>query len=127
MGGWPRHGIGSTLMEAGAALIPGGNDTVLQSTLQTFTVAGLWVYLAMRLGTAMILGSIRAMRLLMPGFACSASGCAEVEGTTYRRFGPVNPMRALVRRNRSGPTTSSIHQIGEDGSYGVISNTFFLY
>lgn len=86
--GWLRHGTGGTLMGMGAALVPGGNDTVLLGTLPTLTVAALCVYLAMLLGIAMVLGIARAVHLPMPGLACSASGCAEVAEPRTPDTGP---------------------------------------
>lgn len=57
--GWSRHLGGGILMGAGAALIPGGNDTLLLSGLPSATAAAVGAYLCMLLGIAGVLVALR--------------------------------------------------------------------
>lgn len=74
-GHWLRHAGGGALMGTGAAMVPGGNDTLLLGGLPTMTLAALCAYLAMLLGIALVLGLLRAARQPMPALSCSPSGC----------------------------------------------------
>ncbi len=75
--GWLRHFAGGVLMGSGAAMIPGGNDTLLLGSLPTLTAAALFSYLAMLAGIAVSLGTLSAVRMPMPTVACSPAGCDE--------------------------------------------------
>jgi uncharacterized membrane protein YedE/YeeE len=75
--GWLRHSGGGVLMGAGAAMVPGGNDTLLLGSLPTITLAAVGSYLCMLMGIALVLWMMRVARVPMPALACSASGCDE--------------------------------------------------
>ncbi|HXD41867.1 MAG TPA: YeeE/YedE thiosulfate transporter family protein [Ramlibacter sp.] len=60
--GWLRHIGGGALMGAGAAMVPGGNDTLLLGSLPALTVSALITYLAMLAGIALVLGVRRGTR-----------------------------------------------------------------
>jgi hypothetical protein len=64
-------------MGAGAAMVPGGNDTLLLGSLPTITLAAVGSYLCMLMGIALALWMMRLARVPMPALACSASGCDE--------------------------------------------------
>ena len=86
--GWMRHAIGGALMGMGAALVPGGNDTLLLGNLPTMTGAAAGTYLSMLLGIALVLWMMRLARVPMPALACSPSGCEEVRAPQARRDAP---------------------------------------
>ena len=75
-----RHGAGGLLMGAGAAMVPGGNDTLLLVALPTLTTAAAATYVAMLAGTAGVLWAMRRARLPLPTLACSPAGCHETGG-----------------------------------------------
>lgn len=52
LAGWMRHAGGGLFMGAGAAMIPGGNDTLVLNGLGNLTVAALGSYIFMLLGIA---------------------------------------------------------------------------
>jgi len=54
-GAWLRHGAGGALMGTGAAMIPGGNDTLLLNGLPTLSTAAAGAYAFMLLGIASVL------------------------------------------------------------------------
>ena len=72
---WARHAGGGALMGLGAALVPGGNDTLLLGGLPTLAPAAVAAYVAMLLGIASMLGLMRLARVPMPVVACSPEGC----------------------------------------------------
>ena len=76
-GAWMRHAGGGTLMGAGAAMVPGGNDTLLLGGLPTMTLAAFGTYLSMLLGIALVLWTMRLAHVPMPALTCSPSGCDE--------------------------------------------------
>jgi uncharacterized membrane protein YedE/YeeE len=76
-GAWLRHATGGALMGAGAAMVPGGNDTLLLSALPALTAAAAAAYACMLLGIASVIWGMRLMRLPMPAVACTPSGCEE--------------------------------------------------
>ena len=86
--GWLRHAGGGALMGSGAAMVPGGNDTLLLGSLPTLTATALFSYLAMLAGIALVLGTLRATRTPMPAFACSPSGCDEADAARSEGSGP---------------------------------------
>lgn len=88
VGGWLRHAVGGALMGVGAALVPGGNDTLLLGSLPTMTGAAAGTYLSMLLGIALVLWMMRLARVPMPALACSASGCDEVRAPHATRNTP---------------------------------------
>lgn len=73
--GWSRHAAGGILMGSGAAMLPGGNDTVLLGGLPTMTGAALAGYLSMLMGIALVLVVLRTAHASMPAVACSPAGC----------------------------------------------------
>jgi hypothetical protein len=74
---WLRHGTGGLLMGAGAAMVPGGNDTMLLNALPTLAIQALGAYLAMLLGIASALWLMRRARVPMATTHCSDAGCSE--------------------------------------------------
>ena len=64
---WARHAGGGVLMGAGAAMIPGGNDTLLLNGLANATTTALGAYLGMLAGIAVVLALLRRPRA--PGAA----------------------------------------------------------
>jgi len=60
LAGWLRHAAGGFLMGAGAALIPGGNDTLLLSGLPSLSATALGTYLFLLAGIAATLRLLRA-------------------------------------------------------------------
>lgn len=81
--GWLRHAGGGALMGSGAAMVPGGNDTLLLGSLPAMTASALLSYLSMLAGVALALGTLRATRMPMPILTCSPAGC-EDPGSTAR-------------------------------------------
>lgn len=74
---WLRHACGGVLMGLGAAMVPGGNDTLLLGGLPAFTATAALAYLCLLLGIASGLAMLRLARVPMPTFACDAGGCSE--------------------------------------------------
>lgn len=81
--GWLRHAGGGALMGSGAAMVPGGNDTLLLGSLPAMTASTLLTYLSMLAGIALALGILRATRMPMPIHTCSPAGCDD-PGSTAR-------------------------------------------
>ncbi|MDO9315687.1 MAG: YeeE/YedE thiosulfate transporter family protein [Burkholderiaceae bacterium] len=77
VGAWLRHAAGGALMGAGAAMVPGGNDTLLLNNLPTLTLQAIAAYAAMLAGIAGTLWWMQSARLPMPALACTAAGCIE--------------------------------------------------
>lgn len=86
--GWARHAGGGALMGAGAAMLPGGNDTLLLGSMPTLTVTAWCAYLSMLAGIALVLMGLRAARRPLPAVACSPSGCDEAPAPPANRSGP---------------------------------------
>ncbi|MDZ7591174.1 MAG: YeeE/YedE thiosulfate transporter family protein [Rubrivivax sp.] len=76
---WLRHAGGGALMGAGAALVPGGNDTILLNQLPTLTLQAAATYLVMLAGIASVLWLARLARWPMPAMACTPAGCNEAQ------------------------------------------------
>ena len=77
VGAWLRHAAGGALMGAGAAMVPGGNDTLLLNNLPTLTVQAIAAYAAMLAGIAGTLWWMQWARLPMPALTCTSAGCIE--------------------------------------------------
>lgn len=75
---WVRHTGGGMLMGAGAAMVPGGNDTLLLNALPTLALQAVGAYAAMLGGIAMVLWLMRRTQMPMPLTHCTEAGCAEV-------------------------------------------------
>lgn len=74
---WLRHAAGGLLMGLGAAVVPGGNDTLLLNGLPTLAPQMIGAYLAMLAGIAAVIGLMRLARLPMPPTVCDESGCED--------------------------------------------------
>ena len=74
---WLRHAGGGALMGVGAAMLPGGNDTLLLNGLPTLTVTAISAYVFMLLGIASVLWWMRHADMPMPSLACTPAGCHE--------------------------------------------------
>lgn len=72
-----RHAVAGLLMGAGAALIPGGNDTLLLSSLPALSPTAGAAYAAMLLAIAAVLRIQEALGLPSSELRCSPSGCVE--------------------------------------------------
>ena len=79
---WLRHTGGGMLMGAGAAMVPGGNDTLLLNALPTLALQAIGAYLAMLAGIATVLWLMRLAHMSMPPLRCTEAGCAEVRSPT---------------------------------------------
>ena len=84
---WLRHAAGGTLMSASAAMIPGGNDTLLLSGLPALTIAAAGAYAFMLFGIASVLWGMRLARLPMSAIACTPSGCEEARPSPVKGTG----------------------------------------
>jgi hypothetical protein len=76
---WFRHVTGGILMGLGAAMVPGGNDTLLLGGLPTMTGSALLTYLSLLVGIASGLGILRLARVPMPLISCTPAGCRDVQ------------------------------------------------
>jgi len=77
---------GGVLMGFGAALIPGGNDTVLLTGIPTLSSAALAAYAALLLGIATTLRALRATGTPLPVVACTGDTCtSRTEGGVRER------------------------------------------
>lgn len=72
-------------MGSGAAMVPGGNDTLLLGGLPTLTGAALAGYLSMLVGIALVLIMLRAAHAPMPAVACSPASCGEADAAATAR------------------------------------------
>ncbi len=77
LAGWSRHAGGGALMGLGAALVPGGNDTLLLSGLPTLAMTAFGSYVFMLLGIGAVLWLRRLAHWPVPVVACSPEGCEE--------------------------------------------------
>lgn len=75
---WAHHVVGGILMGLGAAMVPGGNDTLLLGGLPVATATAVFAYLSLLLGIATGLWMMRVARVPMPTVACNATGCEDV-------------------------------------------------
>ena len=64
---WLRHSAGGALMGAGAAMIPGGNDTLLLSGLPALTATAVGAYGFMLIGISCGLWAVGRLRRSMKG------------------------------------------------------------
>ena len=85
--GWARHTVGGALMGAGAAMVPGGNDTVLLSGLPAMTDAAFGAYAFMLIGIASVLWAMKVARIPVSVISCTPSGCAEAHPAPVRQPG----------------------------------------
>jgi len=76
---WLRHVGGGVLMGLGAALAPGGNDTLLLSGLPTLTVMAVGAYAAMLCGIAAVLWAMRLAHVPMASIVCTPAHCYEAQ------------------------------------------------
>lgn len=77
--GLARHYAGGIIMGFGAAMIPGGNDTLILTGIPTLSAWALGAYLALLLGTAAALAVMRMTRGQMPRIECVNDVCIEHE------------------------------------------------
>lgn len=94
--GWSRHVAGGLLMGSGAAMVPGGNDTLLLGGLPTITVAAFVGYSSMLAGIALVLGALRAAHAPMSAVACTPAGCEETAAAT-----PARPVPRDIRQGEA--------------------------
>lgn len=87
-GTWARHAGGGALMGAGAALIPGGNDTLLLNAVPALTAAAVTAYAAMLAGIVSVLWGMRLAQVPMSAIACTPSGCEEAHASPPSRSSP---------------------------------------
>ena len=73
---------GGTIMGFGAAMIPGGNDTLILTGIPTLSVWALGAYLALLLGIATTLAVMRMTRGPLPRMECVNDVCIEQESAT---------------------------------------------
>jgi hypothetical protein len=59
LGAWMRRAAGGACMGAGAAMVPGGNDTLLLAGLPNLTLAAVAAYVFLLIGIA---ASLRLLR-----------------------------------------------------------------
>lgn len=74
---WARHAVGGVAMGLGAAMVPGGNDTLLLGGLPAMASTAVFAYLSLLAGIAAGLWLMRAARMPMPSAACSTADCAD--------------------------------------------------
>lgn len=74
---WLRHATGGLLMGAGAAMVPGGNDTLLLNALPTLAIPAVIAYLAMLLGIASVLWLMQRYSVPMATTHCTEAGCSD--------------------------------------------------
>lgn len=74
---WWRHATGGLLMGAGAAMVPGGNDTLLLNALPTLAIPAVIAYLAMLLGIASVLWLMQQYSVPMATTHCTEAGCSD--------------------------------------------------
>lgn len=106
-GQWLRHTAGGVLMGAGAAMVPGGNDTLLLNALPTLATQAVAAYLALLVGIATALSLMHRAGLPMPAYTCSPDGCADVAEPAADDATKL-PKSAVVART-SRPPPPGIH------------------
>lgn len=77
--GWLMNLFGGTLMGVGAILIPGGNDALVLHGIPSFSIHAIPAYLAMLLGIATSLGTMRLVLAVEIDVTCSGDICVERE------------------------------------------------
>lgn len=80
---WLRHVGGGVLMGSGAAMVPGGNDTLLLNALPTLALQAAGAYGAMLGGIATALWLMRRARMSMPPTRCTEAGCTQAHPPTH--------------------------------------------
>ncbi|HEX7156030.1 MAG TPA: YeeE/YedE thiosulfate transporter family protein [Burkholderiaceae bacterium] len=75
MKGASKHLLGGLLMGVGAALIPGGNDSIVLTGIPTLSGVALATYLALLLGIASALLVQRAAGAALPLVVCAGDTC----------------------------------------------------
>lgn len=80
---WLRHTAGGVLMGVGAAMVPGGNDTLLLNALPTLALQAVGTYLAMLTGIATVLWLMRRAHLPMAPARCTEAGCTEAHSPDH--------------------------------------------
>lgn len=73
-----RHLAAGASMGMGAGLVPGGNDTLLLSSLPAFSASAAVAYLAMLAGIALMLVTRARLGQPMHTLQCSAARCVEM-------------------------------------------------
>lgn len=79
---WLRHIAGGLLMGAGAAMVPGGNDTLLLNALPTLALQAVGAYAAMLGGITTVLWLMQRAHISMPPTRCTEAGCTEARQST---------------------------------------------
>jgi hypothetical protein len=74
-GGALKHLAGGALMGIGAALIPGGNDSIVLTGIPTLSGVALATYVALLLGIASALLVLRAAGVRLPVVSCAGDAC----------------------------------------------------
>jgi uncharacterized protein len=74
-GGALKHLAGGALMGMGAALIPGGNDSIVLTGIPTLSGVALATYLALLLGIASALLVLRTAGVRLPVVSCAGDAC----------------------------------------------------
>lgn len=72
---WPRRVAGGVLMGIGAALVPGGNDTLILAAIPTASAWALASYFALIAGVAATLLAMRMTMGKLPVVQCSGDLC----------------------------------------------------
>ncbi|HEX7157117.1 MAG TPA: YeeE/YedE thiosulfate transporter family protein, partial [Burkholderiaceae bacterium] len=75
MKGASKHLLGGFVMGVGAALIPGGNDSIVLTGIPTLSGVALATYLALLLGIASALLVQRAAGAALPLVVCAGDTC----------------------------------------------------
>jgi hypothetical protein len=80
---WPPTGaiwrrlLGGALMGSGAAMVPGGNDTLIPTGLPAFSGWALAAFIAVVLGVSAGLGVMRLLGARLPVVSCEDGVCRE--------------------------------------------------
>jgi uncharacterized protein len=91
VGSWLRHIGGGVLMGAGAAMVPGGNDTLLLNALPTLAAQAIAAYIAMLAGITLVLWLMRYARWPMPTVLCTPDGCHEAAAPLHHTSSQGDP------------------------------------
>ena len=73
---WARL-VGGAMMGVGAAMVPGGNDTLLLTGLPAFSGWALGAYVAVLIGVATGLAALRRAGVRLPVVSCQDGICRE--------------------------------------------------
>ena len=77
---WARYGTGGMLLGLGAALIPGGNDVLILHGIPSLSPHAVPAFLAMLVGIAAALMSMRALGQDIPRIDCGGDICTSEPG-----------------------------------------------